>query len=181
MIGSFVRLPLFAIIGLGLAWGFALLYRPSVSRAEDALSDFSEAFPRPEAQARLGRGALHSSLALRRRAQDVLGEPGEEAGPLIVAAWIHFKIVAALVPYLLALLSAGVLAGIALRERIRFGRGYASPTAAHLARLLFFTGLLWIILFALSPISAPAWSLYLACLACFLGGLCYASNLPIRL
>lgn len=181
MIGTLLRLPLFAMIGLTLAWGLALLFRNPVSPTNDALTDFSAAFPRPENRTSLWGGALHASRAIRARAEDVLGERGKAAGPLIATTWIHLKVVETMLPYVLALLAAGILAGVALRERIRFGRGYASPTAAHLARLLFSSGLLWFIVFTLSPIPAAAWSLYAAALACFLGGLCYAANLPIAL
>jgi hypothetical protein len=181
MIQALIRFPLLAVIGLGLSWTLTAAFRSKPPLPEEATTDFQTAFPHADARSKLRSLALHSTQEIRRQAEETFGTAGLNAGPYLTVTWIRSRMLLSILPAFLALLVAGVLGGIALRERIRHGRGYASPTAAHLARHLFTAGLLFLILFALSPVPAPAWSLYLAAISCSLGILGYAANLPISL
>ena len=86
-----------------------------------------------------------------------------------------------IVPLFFGLLAAGVTAGLIFRERMRNAEGYASPTAAGVARALVGAGLFWLGLFALTPLGVSSAWIYVAILSASFGGLIYAANLPLKI
>jgi hypothetical protein len=59
--------------------------------------------------------------------------------------------------------------------------GYASPKAAGLGRGAVGQGILWLVLFGLSPLPVSFAWLYLSPAALALGGTLYVANLPLKL
>ncbi len=94
---------------------------------------------------------------------------------------LHSFILGRVLPLSLLLLGAGVGAGLVCRERMRDAEGYASPSAAGIARALVGAGALCQGLFALSPIGLSCSWLYVAGVTCSLGAALYTANLPLRL
>jgi hypothetical protein len=80
---------------------------------------------------------------------------------------------------LLALL--GVTGGMCLRDRVRLGRTYASPTAAYLGKALFMAALGGAAAYAFSPVAWPARFLDALAAAAALGSALWLGNLPRRL
>ena len=78
-------------------------------------------------------------------------------------------------------LASAFLLGLLFRERIRYGRGYASPTTAFLAKHLAAVSFVVGALFALTPLRLPYWTLYAAVSSTSLGLLLYVGNLPPKL
>ena len=56
----------------------------------------------------------------------------------------------------------------------------AVVTLRYVVRYLVVLGILYSVVFALTPFLAPYWTLYVGCLATSLGGLIYVGNLPLR-
>jgi hypothetical protein len=179
MISSTLRIIFLGMGSLLVSWAAFLFYPPfsrSALVSEDAW--FSAAFAHPYNRGSLGRGkgpelagALFHLLPveietvrplenlLRRRAETSLG----------------------VLPVSLASFTAAVLAAILVRERLRFGTGYASPTVSFLAKRVAEGAILVFFLLTFSPFPLPYWAFYPAIGAAALGTFGYISNLPLRL
>lgn len=75
----------------------------------------------------------------------------------------------------------GVPAGFMLRDRVRLRRSYASPTRAHLAKLVVFASTAAAAAFSLSPVAWDAQCLRVFALFAASGAAFWLGNLPVRL
>src|SRR5579862_8706800 len=96
-----------------------------------------------------------------------VGTPTGRAGVLVAA--LHAVVFRRILPLYLLCLGGGAVAGLLLRERMRGAKGYASPSAAGVGRVLWGGGMLWLGVFSLSPVGGPYVFLYVAFLASALG------------
>lgn len=94
---------------------------------------------------------------------------------------VHTRVAAHFLPFLLLALLSGGLLGATLRERIRHGSGYASPTLAFVSKRLLVACLGYFLVWSLSPIPGAYGILYAAPAAGFVATVVYAANLPVRL
>jgi len=181
MIRLLVRLPIVLLFLGPLSWLGVLWHAgdPAVL-VGDVFSDLGYAYPEPGERGRI----VGESAVLARRAAGLLGRLGAGPSPQIraglVVSAVHERILVRTIPLLLALGAAGVTGGLLLRERLRNAEGYASPTAAGLARALVGAGLFGLGLFGLTPIGVGIAWIYGPLLAVSLGGLIYAANLPLK-
>lgn len=169
-------------IALPIAWAFALGLAPNADAVlADGLEQFRCAFPADAARTDVLGRASRGARRLLARMPD-LGEGRSEllrAGVLTSA--LHLEATLRVLPAFALLLLSGVFAGLALRERLRDHEGYASPTAAGLARIAVGAGVFWLALFSASPLPASHAWLYGSSVLTSLGGALYAANLPLRL
>jgi hypothetical protein len=174
--------PVFLVLLVTMIWaGFFLLVKdPAWILAESQL-DLERAYPEPAERASLVRRSAGASSWLIRQ----IPGGGGGSSPVIRAAFavsaLHSFILGRVLPLSLLLLTAGVGSGLILRERMRDAEGYASPSAAGIARVLVGAGTLTQGLYALSPIGLSSSWLYVAGVTCSLGAALYAANLPLRL
>jgi hypothetical protein len=182
VISLLVRLPVVALLALSLAWAGVLALAPSPEAIlKGAFEDLRVAFPDERERGVLERGAQGMSLSLVSRAS-VLGEDRSRLlEAALVSAALHLEGTLRVFPVGMVLALAGVAAGLVFRERLRDGEGYASPTAAGLARWALGGGMLLLATFSLSPVPAPWGSIYLAFGILSLGGGAYVANLPLRI
>lgn len=182
MIRLLVRLPLGLAVLLSVLWAATLLGRVDTRELlTGGLSDLEEALPEKG-----GREAVvEEARRLTGGAATLLSRVGVEASPVLrstlFVSGLHLGATLRVLPFLGLLLAVGALAGVVLRERLRDGSGYASPTVGYLARGLVALALTWLVLFALSPVRAPYGSLYAATMSSCIGSLLYAANLPLKL
>ena len=103
----------------------------------------------------------------------------------LVVSQVHLRHTLNILPVVVPLVLSGVLTGLFFRERLRYRdripAPYASTTTAYLAKFVFVGSLLYFTLFALTPIGAPYWTLYLAALSSSMGAVFYAANMPLKL
>ncbi len=182
MIATIVRLPLVALVAVSVLWALTLaLRRDPTALLAQAGESLSRALPDPvvhyAAFMRAARAGETAAALLPRLPEGTTSLL--RAG--VFASALHSSVTLEVLPFLLLLVLIGVLGGTLLRERIRHGEGYASPTAAFVARYTAAAGILYVVLFAFTPLQMPYWTLYLACLTSSLGGCLYVANLPIRL
>ncbi|HXX92201.1 MAG TPA: hypothetical protein VEN81_01120 [Planctomycetota bacterium] len=176
--GTFLALALL----LPAAWGGALLGAGGPARVlAGTLSRMESAMEGSRERERIVGEAVERSARLG----FPIGGPGGEGkrllGAGLVGALMGGSVVVALLPFTICFILVGVSAGLASRERLRDGSGYASPWAAGLGRILLGSGGLWLGLFGLSPLPVPLGWVYLAPGALFLGALLYAAHLPPRI
>ncbi len=182
MIGTLLRLPLFAFIGIGLSWGLSLAFASPPGLAGQHLGrDLERAFPSAMERGRLLEGAANTAELLQGRLSGAFGYRTSDARVSFAISALHFGILLRILPVFLAVFALGILGGLASRERLRGSRGYASPSAAFIARHAAGLGVLWILVYSFSPIPLPTWSLLAAGAASAGGGFFYMSNLPLRL
>jgi len=175
-------MPLALAAGLSLSWGLvlALADAPDAVLAP-AVVDLARAYPDPgRREGLLGEAARWTVSISRLVALDREGMAGLVRAGLVVTA-LHGEVAGRLIPMALVLAGAGIGAGLACRERLRDGPGYASPTASGLAVVSIVGGLFWEALYSLSPIPASSGWLYASAAAVSLGGMLYVANLPLRL
>lgn len=182
MIRLLLHLPIALAMGLSLAWAGVLLFSESPDALlTRALFDLNRAYPDPEGRAIF----LAEATRLGHSVSGFVPLGGEGRAELVraglTATALHWQGARRIWPIAVGLAAAGLCAGLVSRERLRGGHGYASPTAAGLARLAVCGGLLWAALFSLSPVPSPYASLYLSALVIALGGGVFAANLPLRL
>lgn len=182
MIGTLLRLPLFTFIGIVLSWGLSLAFASPSGLARQHLgTDLEQAFPSATERGRLLEGAETTAELLQGRLSGTFGHRTSDARASFVLSALHFGILLRILPVFSAVFVLGVLGGLASRERIRGSRGYASPSAAFIARHAVGLGVLWILVYSFSPLPLPTWSLLTAGAASASGGFFYMSNLPLRL
>jgi hypothetical protein len=179
MISSALRIIFLGMGSLLVSWA-AFLFYPPFSRSALLSEDswFSAAFAHPS-----NRGGL-------------VGVKGHElAGALFQFLPVEVETVRPLenllrrraetsfgvLPVSLASFTAAVLAAILVRERLRFGTGYASPTVSFLAKRVAEGAILVFFLLTFSPFPLPYWTFYPALGAAALGAFGYVANLPLRL
>lgn len=176
MIQALLRVPLAAILVLGVAWAAGL-----VQGGDPAELIAGE---RVRLRSALGEEAAVPSLATNASLPLLDHVPPEVSRTLRAGIRVSELRIATLVrilPCSTGLLLAGGLAGAVFRERIRHARGYASPAAAFVARALVCGAILLGIVFGLTWIPLPYWVPYLAAAGAGLGACLYVSNLPISL
>ena len=142
---------------------------------------YLEAFPGARPHGSLDPSALALAM-IPSPLRPVVLEPGYQGLlALLSIAQIHSRVAAHALPVLLLALVSGTLLGATLRERIRYGSGYASPTVAFVAKRLLIASLGYFLVWALSPIPGAYGTVYLPPVAGFVEAAFYAANLPIRL
>jgi hypothetical protein len=177
-----LRIPAWAVLGAAGVWIFVLaaggsgsaLWEREVARLRGAYRDSIRR------QALLG-GAWERG---KRLAGLVPGCSGELRGRLEAGAAVsvlHAQLAWEVGPVFLGLLGVGGLLGALFRERLRSGGGYASPTAAYVARMMFSLGILWTVVFSASPIPVSSATLYGAGALSGAGLFLFVGNLPLRL
>ena len=182
MIRILLRLPILLVILVILTWVAVLGFSPSADAVlGGATRDLARSYPEAQTRARLGREAAALGAGLGPLVPDLGPGRSDLVRAGLLATALHSQMAIAVLPILLLLILGGGSAGLVLRERLRDAQGYASPTAAGLARAAIAGGLLWLGLYSLSPLPVSAATLYAASLAMTLGGILYAANLPLRL
>jgi len=114
-------------------------------------------------------------------------ELGRASGPL--AAWALWRATAggqsatlvAALPVIALWTASGVLAGLALRDRVSSSGSYASPAAAWIAKRLTAAGLTALAAFAAGAWRADPAAMHAAALVQAAGWAVYLRNLPPRL
>lgn len=182
MIGLLLKLPVALVLALTLMWAAVLgMSRDPESIVAGALEQLATAYPEKGAREEFLAewGSLPPNWS---RSVSSLGGQASTLGRAgLLVSRLHAGALLRQVPVFLCLLGAGVAAGLVLRERMRDAEGYASPTAAGIARALVGVGLFWMALFGASPVPASYAWLPLAGIATGIGGALYAANLPLKL
>ncbi|HLY75199.1 MAG TPA: hypothetical protein VKU80_13850 [Planctomycetota bacterium] len=182
MIRLFLRLPVALLVLASLSWGMGMYFAQD---PDVVLDEGLERLTRTYPQARERELILDEARMLSSRAWTGLNHLGLRSSALgqakVFVTATHAASLGRTLPLGLLLAVAGVVAGLLFRERMRDARGYASPTAAGLGRLLLGGGVLWVGLFGISPVGAPMSSCYVAFLAIAGGAALYTANLPLRL
>jgi hypothetical protein len=182
MIRVLLKLPIVLLFLVPLVWaGFFVWAGEPGSVVSGVMRDLANAYPESrEREAIVEEAASLSSFLAR-----VLRHAGTGASPTMRAGFVvsavHSVTLFRALPLFLGLLAAGVTAGLILRERMRDAQGYASPTAAGIARALVGAGLFSLGLFGLTPIGVSFAWVYAATLAACLGSAIYSANLPLKL
>jgi hypothetical protein len=179
MIGSSLRILFLGIGSLILSWA-AFLLVPSFS--QDAVvsenSWFSRAFPSAQ-RSGLAREGNTSQIATA--LLQFLPFGLEAVRPLESILRRRSEVAAQFVPVFGVSLAAAFMTALLVRERLRFGTGYASPTVSFLAKRMAEAAVIVFFLLTFSPFPLPYWVFYLALGATTLGTFGYFSNLPLRL
>jgi hypothetical protein len=169
-------------LGLGsltLSWA-AFLLLPTFSRSALGSEEawFTDAFPFPK---RTNAASMPSGSQFT----DALAQlvPLDPRGVRSLADLLgrRFAISTEILPVFLVSLTTSLLAGILVRERLRFGSGYASPTISFICKRLAEAAVLVFFLLSFSPFPLPYWTFYPALGATLGGTFGYAANLPLRL
>lgn len=182
MIRLLLRLPVALVLVLTVVWAAVLgLSRDPESVVAGGLDQLASAYPESKAREDFLRewGSLPGDWT--RPMQSFGGQASALGRAGLLVSRFHLGALLRLAPVLLCLLSAGAVSGLVLRERMREAEGYASPTAAGIARALVGSGLFWLALFATSPIPASYAWLSFAGVASAIGAGLYAANLPLKL
>jgi len=179
MIGSSLRILFLGIGSLILSWA-AFLLVPSF--ALDAVvsenSWFSRAFPSAHRPGWVREGnALQIPTALFQYLPFGL----ESVRPLNNILRRRSESAAQFLPVFGVSLAAAFMTALLVRERLRFGTGYASPTVSFLAKRMAEAAVIVFSLLTFSPFPLPYWVFYLALGATALGTFGYVANLPLRL
>jgi hypothetical protein len=180
MIGTVLRLSFLSLIGWVLAWA-AFLLLPSVAETVTAheTGSYASAYSLPEAQSATSCRPRDLHLPLR-----LLGMILGDAVAFPRAAALvdrRLRVAGGLVPFFLAGMGAFVLPGLLLRERLRFGTAYASPSVSFLAKRLAEGSFLVFFVWSFSPFPLPYWVFYPALGGVAVGTAAYLANLPLRL
>jgi hypothetical protein len=177
-----LRLPVALVLVLTVVWAAVLgLSGNPESIILGGLENLSSAYP----ESRARESFLSEWGTLPEGWTWPLAPLGGQASTLgragLLVTRLHAGALLRLMPVFLLLLVSGVASGLVCRERMRDGEGYASPTAAGIARALVGSGLFWMALFATSPIPVSYAWLPLAGVASGAGALLYVANLPLKL
>jgi len=180
MIGTVLRLSFVSLMGWVLAWA-AFLLLPSVAETVTAheTGSYASAYSLPEDQPTGSSRPRDLHLPLR-----LLGMLLGDAVAFPRAAALvdrRLRVAAGLLPSFLVGLGAFLLPGLLLRERLRFGTAYASPSVSFLAKRLAEGGLLVFFVWSFSPLPLPYWVFYPALGGVSIGTAAYVANLPLRL
>jgi hypothetical protein len=179
MMGTLFRLFFFASLGLALGWA-GFLFVPSLAGRVASLDEawYFDAFPDGSAGGGVDRpGAWPVPISVP------IFIPGA-TGPLMGGARLvlrHLRVATGLLSFFAVFIAVSSLAGLFVRERLRLGTAYASPTVGFMAKRLVEGAALSFILWTFAPIPAPYWAFYPLGLAAMAGFLAYVANLPLRL
>ena len=178
---------LFVLISCGLVWGATLVLGDPVEGNRNLAEGFRS----------LGRTLPGSSQSSEFSAGDVgystvpassgrlVSIFGQKAAPKIEAAWalavLHGSVALELLPVAILVLAAGFSAGLARREGLRNGSRFASPIKSWIGKRVALVGLGCALVFALTPLILPWWTLWAGVIAASGGTGLYVSNLPLKL
>jgi hypothetical protein len=99
----------------------------------------------------------------------------------LAATSLHLRIILRFLPLILLSFGGCTVLGALLRERIRFGHGYASPALAYVAKRVLGISAAYLAIWSLSPLPVPYWTLPSVALLGLLGNVAHLANLPVRL
>ncbi len=177
MIGSFFRVFFLALIALVIAWS-TFLFLPSLAREMARRDDesFAASFPvAPCAQDRSRLMLFETGLSAI-----VPLEPDQ----LRVTADLIARrsgVASGLLPFWLTAFAVSVFAGSLVRERLRVGTAYASPTLSFLSKRVAEAAILVFFVWSFSPLSLPYGVFYPSLFALMGGTFGYVANLPLKL
>jgi hypothetical protein len=177
MIGSFFRVLFFTLLALVLCWAACLSY-PSFleeTSASDSVS-YRASFPLLS-----GRRAPPGDFVLPPLIGTLTSVRPEALGGALGLVRRRLAVSAGLVPFWALLLSAAFAAGLLVRERLRLGTAYASPTVSFLAKRLGEAAAVLFFAWNVTPLPLPYWVVYPAMAAAMAGTFGYVANLPLRL
>jgi hypothetical protein len=182
MIGLLIRLPLVLALLLPALWAAVLLQAGGeLPLLEGCLSDLEAAYPARQNREKLLGPATRAASTFQARTPALGGNYSPLIHAGLLASGVHLGAILGILPLTLMLTLCGACAGLAFRERMRMGAGYASPTAAGLGRGVVVGGILWLVLFGLCPLPVSYGWVYLSPAALALGGTLYVANLPLKL
>lgn len=182
MIRLLLRLPVALVLVLTVVWAAVLgLSHNPESMVADGLVQLASAYPDSNVREEFLSGWASLPASWTRPLSSFGGQASSLGRAGLLVSRLHLGALLRLVPVFLVLLAAGVASGLVCRERMRDAEGYASPTAAGIARVLVGSGLFWLALFAMSPIPVSYAWLPLAGCASAAGASLYAANLPLKL
>ena len=183
MIAFVLKTFLLAGLAVLIAWGWVLVRRsPSQGSLKRESRTLSRLVPDTQAVRDLEASASRLVQVSERLLPASAGRetPSRLRGAMWTAG-LHLAIALEILPILVPLLASGITLGLALREACRHGLRFASPTRAYLAKHLFGASFLLLVLFAVTPISLPYWTLWADSLAMSGGMFTYVANMPIKL
>jgi hypothetical protein len=177
MIGSFFRVLFFTLLVLVLGWP-ACLSDPSFLERTTAcdLESYRASFPWIA-----GRRAPPGNVALPPLIATIFPVRPETLGSALNLVRRRLTVSAGLAPFLPLFLTAAVAAGMLLRERLRHGTTYASPTVSFLSKRLGEAAAVLFLAWNVTPLPLPYWVFYPAMAAAMAGAFGYVANLPLRL
>lgn len=182
MIRLLLRLPIALVPVLAVVWAAVLgMTQDPESIVSGGLGKLASAYPDPKAREDFLAEWGNLPPAWTRPLASLGGQTSALGRAGLLVSRLHAGALVRLVPVFLCLLAAGVASGLVFRERMRDAEGYASPTAAGVARALVGSGLFSLALFAASPIPVSYAWIPLAGVASAAGASLYAANLPLRL
>lgn len=180
MIGSVFRIGFLTLIGLVLAWAAFLLF-PSFSAQllASEQASYASAFPFGKEVGAAGQLRGKDSLPVR-AARRVLSDSTTFPGAALV---VNRRLGVALQfsPFVFVAFGVSLVVGLLLRERLRLGSSYASPSVSFLAKRMAECALLVCFVWSLSPVPLPYWGFYPLLAGLMMGTTIYVANLPLRL
>ena len=96
-------------------------------------------------------------------------------------AALHGSVALELLPIAILVLAAGLTAGLARREGLRNGSRFASPIWSWMGKRVAIFGMACSLVFALTPLVLPWWTLWAGVVVASGGTGIYVSNLPLKL
>ena len=182
MIGLLIRLPLALAILLPLTWAGVLLHAgDELPLLSGAVSGLELAYPPGVDREKLLASAAHAPSAFPAGPLSRGGDHSRLVHAGLVARALHLGVVLRMLPITFLLTLCSACAGLVFRERRRIASGYASPTAAGFRRGAVGAGILWLVLFGLSPLPVSFAWVYLSPAPIALGGTLYVADLPLKL
>ena len=181
------NLILFVLAFGGAVWASALLLGDHQDRKQNLAdghnsligilpeASLPEAFPRLE---------IESPEALRpsTRIGSLLGPRGSRRLDDVWAlAALHAGVSLDLLPVAILVIAAGFTAGLARREGLRSGSRFASPLRSWIGKRVALVGLGGSLVFALTPLLLPWWTLWAGVVVAAGGAGLFVSNLPLKL
>ena len=183
-------LILFVLVASGLVWGAALILGDPVEGNRDMVEGLrslgltlpgnSENPRSPEFTAQ--EVGYSTSPPTSGRFVSILGKKAALRFESVSAlAMLHGSVALELFPVAILVLAAGLTAGLARREGLRNGSRFASPIWSWLGKRIAMVGLGSTLVFALTPLILPWWTLWAGVLVASGGTSLYVSNLPLKL
>ena len=179
MILSVLRVAFLTLMGLVVAWA-AFLLLPSVRERVVASDEgaFRNAFPS-------GAGGVASDRAQPNIVPVLWDLPflGEGHAVRQAEAMLIRRVgmASSLSPLFLTTLGVSFLAGALVRERLRLGTTYASPSVSFLSKRVVECALVLVLVWVFSPAPIPYVSFLPLLLAAAVGTVGWVGNLPLRL
>ena len=181
------NLILFVLAFGGAVWASALLLGDPLDRKRD-LSDGHESLNGilPESSY---PGTLPGQMIRSHkipwpsgRISSLLGPDGSRRFKDVWAlAALHAGVALELLPVAILVIVAGFTAGLARREGLRSGSRFASPLRSWIGKRIALLGLGGSLVFALTPLLLPWWTLWAGILVAAGGAGLFVSNLPLKL